>query len=216
MGYINKTIDVWVIEDNEEYRTSLVEVVDHGEGTICSLNFTTCEEAIKTLKKESPPQVILMDIGLPGMSGIEGIRQIKTISPATEIIMLTVYEDNDKIFRSICAGASGYMLKRLSTGKIVEAIKDVYAGGAPINTQIARKVLTMFSKMVEPQADYALTKRELEILELLVSGLSQKMIAAKLYLSPLTIPTHMKNIYAKMQVHSRTEAVTKALKEHLI
>ncbi len=211
-----KHIDVWVIEDNDELRSILVEVVDRDKSMLCSGDFANCEDALKQLKNESPPNVILMDIVLPGMSGIEGVRRIKAISPATQLIMLTVYGDNDKVFESICAGASGYLLKGGSTDEIIAAIKDVLVGGAPMNAQIARKVLDMFAKFVSPQADYALTKREKEILELLVDGLSQKQMAAKLNLSPHTIDTHIKNIYAKLHVHSCTEAVAKALKERLI
>jgi DNA-binding NarL/FixJ family response regulator len=212
----SKTIDVWVVEDNDEYRAILVEVVNNAEGMKCPQSFAGCEEALAALEVESPPQVVLLDIGLPGMSGIDGIDLIKALSPATEIIMLTVYEDNDKIFQSICAGASGYLVKKHSADKIAACIREAYEGGAPMNAQIARRVLTMFSKMITPRGNYALTQREKEILNLLVAGLSQKMIADKLFLSPLTVPTHMKNIYAKLQVHSRTEAVTKALKENLI
>lgn len=126
--------------------------------------------------------------------------------------MLTVFEDNDKIFKSLCAGASGYLLKRLSVDNILEAIREAKNGGA----QIARKVLTMFTNLVAPQADYSLTDREKEILNLLVSGLSQNMIADRLFLSPFTIGTHIKNIYVKLQVHSRGEGVAKALRERLI
>jgi DNA-binding NarL/FixJ family response regulator len=209
-------IDVWIIEDNKDLLSALTEVVNSTPGMNCSRNFTNCEDVIATLKEESPPQVMLMDIGLPGMSGIEGVRHVKTISPATQVVMITVYEDNDKVFESICAGASGYLLKRVSSEKIIEAIREAHMGGAPMNAQIARKVLTMFTKLIAPQGDYALTTREREILNFLVSGLSQKMIADKLILSIFTIGTHIKNVYTKLQVHSRGEAVAKALKENLI
>jgi DNA-binding NarL/FixJ family response regulator len=211
-----KYLDLWVVEDNDEMRATLVEVIDSDPEMMCSLSFVKCEDAITALQKESPPQVILMDIGLPGMSGIEGVRRIRAISPATQILMLTIYEDDANVFESLCAGASGYLLKGGSTQKIIDAIKEVRAGGAPMNAQIARKVLAMFTKIVSPQADYNLTEREKEILQQLVSGKSQKQIADKLFLSPLTIATHMKNIYAKLHVHSRSEAVAKALKERLL
>ncbi|MGH7598663.1 MAG: response regulator [bacterium] len=212
----DKYLDVWVIEDNDEMRATLVEVVDSDPQMMCSLSFVKCEDAIAALQKESPPQVILMDIGLPGMSGIEGVRRIRAISPATQILMLTIYEDDANIFESLCAGATGYLLKGGSTDKIIAAIKEVQAGGAPMNAQIAKKVLAMFAKLVSPQANYALTEREKEILTLLVSGKSQKQLADKLFLSPFTIAIHMKNIYAKLHVHSRSEAVAKTLKEHLL
>jgi len=209
-------IDVWIIEDNEELRATLVEIVDSDPELMSSLNFSNCEDAITAMATESPPQILLMDIGLPGMSGIEGVRYIKKISPSTIIIMLTIYEDDHKVFESICAGASGYLLKRATGEQIVKAIKEANCDGAPMSAQIARRVLTMFAKLVEPHADYALTVREKEILQFLVSGLSQKMIAEKLFLSPFTIGTHIKNVYAKLQVHSRGQAVAKALKERLI
>jgi len=211
-----KHLDVWVIEDNEEMRATLAEVIDSDAAMMCSLSFTRCEEALAALQTESPPQVMLMDIGLPGMSGIEGVRRIRTISPATQILMLTIYEDDANVFESLCAGAAGYLLKGGSTEKIIAAIKEVQAGGAPMNAPIAKKVLAMFTKIAAPHADYALTEREKEILNLLISGKSQKQLAEKIFLSPLTIATHMKNIYAKLHVHSRSEAVAKALKEHLL
>lgn len=209
-------IDVWVVEDNEDYRNVLVEVINRATGMRGAQAFAKCEEAIAALEAESPPQVILMDIGLPGMSGIEGIQQIKSISPATVVIMLTVYEDNDNIFQSICAGAAGYLLKKSPAAKIVESIKEAHEGGAPMNAQIARKVLDIFAKTAAPSGNYALTQREKDILHLVVEGLSPKMIAGKLSLSLHTVTTHLKNIYAKLQVHSRSEAVAKALKEHLL
>ncbi len=209
----HKYLDVWVIEDNDELRATLVEVIDSDPEMMCSLNFSTCEEALAALKNESPPQIILMDIG---MSGIEGVRRIHSISPATQFIMLTIYEDDAKVFESLCAGANGYLLKGGSTDKIISAIKEVQAGGAPMNAHIAKKVLTMFTHLVAPHADYSLTEREKEILTQLVSGKSQKQIAAALHLSPFTIATHMKNIYVKLHVHCRSEAVAKAIKEHLL
>jgi DNA-binding NarL/FixJ family response regulator len=212
----HKYLDVWVIEDNDEMRATLVEVIDSDAETMCSLSFSRCEEALAALQNESPPQVMLMDIGLPGMSDIEGVRRVRAISPATQILMLTIYEDDANIFESLCAGAAGYLLKSGSTQKIIEAIKEARAGGAPMNAQIAKKVLAMFTKIVSPQADYSLTEREKEILNLLVAGKQQKQIADQLFLSPFTIATHMKNLYAKLHVHCRSEAVAKALKEHLL
>ena len=209
-------IDVWIVEDSVEYRTSLVDVIDSAEDMLCPLSFGTCEDAIAALQKESPPQFILMDIGLPGMSGIEGVPPVKSISPSTEVIMLTVYEDDDKIFRSICAGASGYLLKKQSAAQILDCIREACRGGAAMNAHIARKVLDMFAKVIAPQGDYALTRREKEILEQAAAGLCPKMIASELCISLHTVTTHMKNIFAKLQVHSRSEAVAKALRENLI
>jgi len=212
----HKYIDAWVVEDNNELRATLAEVIDSDAEMMCSMNFAKCEDALAALQHESPPQIMLMDIGLPGMSGIEGVRRIHSISPATQFIMLTIYEDDDNVFQSLCAGATGYLVKGGSTDKVIDAIKEVCCGGAPMSAQIAKKVLTMFTHLVAPHADYALTGREKEILGLLVSGKSQKQSAEKLFLSPFTIATHMKNIYAKLHVHCRSEAVAKALKEHLL
>jgi DNA-binding NarL/FixJ family response regulator len=209
-------IDVWVVEDNKEYCRVLVEVINSAPAMKCSQSFVKCEQAIAALEVESPPQVLLMDIGLPGMSGIEGIAPIKLLSPATAIVMLTVNEDNDRIFRSLCAGASGYLLKKSPGAKIVESIREAHEGGAPMTAQIARKVLDVFAPTVTPHGDYELTWREKDILQLVVNGLSPKMIAGKLSLSLHTVTTHMRNIYAKLQVHSRSEAVVKALKERLL
>ncbi|MGH7450321.1 MAG: response regulator [bacterium] len=209
-------IEVWVIEDNPEYRRTLDALINRAADMKCARQFVACEEAISALSTESPPQVILLDIGLPGMSGVEGVQHFKAVSPSSQIIMLTVYEDDDNIFKSICAGASGYLVKRLSGGKILEAIRDTITGGAPMNAPIARKVLNMFARFVKPTSDYDLTKREKEILDLLVAGETQKMIAGCLNLSAHTIGTHIKNIYVKLQVHSRGEVVAKALRENLI
>ena len=209
-------IDVWVVEDNEEYRSVLVEVINSAPDIKCSQSFVRCEQAIAALEVESPPQVMLMDIILPGMSGIAGIQPIKSLSPSTVIIMLTVCEDNGMIFRSLCVGASGYLLKKSPGVKIVESIREAHAGGAPMTAQIARKVLDAFTLTATPHDDYALTWREKDILQLVVDGLSPKMIAGKLTLSLHTVTTHMRNIYAKLHVHSRSEAVVKALREHLL
>jgi DNA-binding NarL/FixJ family response regulator len=157
-----------------------------------------------------------MDIGLPGMNGIEGVRRVKAISPETRVIMLTVFDENEMIFQAICAGASGYMLKSESTEKIITSLHEVLNGGAPMNAQIARKVIDMFARFAVPKGDYGLTAREREILQALVDGLSKKQIADKLFLSFHTIDMHMRGIYSKLQVHSRSGAVAKALKENLL
>jgi DNA-binding NarL/FixJ family response regulator len=209
-------IDVWVVEDNEEYRRVLAEVIDNAGDMICSQAFANCEDAVAALEAEAPPQVLLMDIGLPGMSGIEGVPLVKAISPATAIIMLTVYEDDDKVFQSICAGALGYVLKKATAERIIESIREANEGGAPMSAAIARRVLEMFAKTAAPPGQYGLTVREKDILQHVVDGLSPKMIAGALHLSLHTVTTHIKNIFAKLHVHSRSEAVAKALRERLI
>lgn len=209
-------IAVWMIEDDQAFRETILSLVNQTEDLRADGEFSTCEEALVRLENESTPDVILMDIGLPGMDGIEGLRQIKAKSPGTDIIMLTVYEKNDTIFKAICNGASGYLLKGSPAEKIVDAIREVFNGGAPINAQIARKVLDMFSRINSRHEEYELTKREQQILRLLVDGVTTGQIAEKLFLSYYTVDAHIKNIYLKLQVHTRSGAVAKALKERLV
>jgi DNA-binding NarL/FixJ family response regulator len=158
---------------------------------------------------------VLVDVELPGIDGIEAVRRIKSLSPATLVIMLTVFDDHDKIFKAICSGASGYLLKTSSVEKIVESIRDVYAGGAAMTPRVAHSVLDMFGRLVVPQRDYGLTSREQRILELMTEGLIKKEIADRLSLSYHTVDTHLRNIYTKLHVHTRSGAVAKALKERL-
>lgn len=215
MSVSSAAVNVWLIEDNDAFRNALVRVIRHGEGMDCPRTFSSCEEALKALAADSPPEVILLDVGLPGMSGIEGIKHIKATAPATHVIMLTMFDDHDKVFKSICAGASGYLLKTAAPEKITEAIQEVLAGGAPMNARVAKSVLDMFARLAAPQADYGLTSREKEVLEQMVRGLIKKEIADQLSLSYHTIDTHLRNIYQKLHVHTRTGAVAKALKEKL-
>ena len=209
-------LSVWLVEDNGQFRQSIAELIEETDGMHCSGSFTSCEEALEELNKSDAPEIVLMDIGLPGMSGIEGVKHLKKISPATDIIVLTIYDDDEKVFRAICNGASGYLLKDAAAESIVNAIHDVLQGGAPINAQIARRVLNMFARLSVPQTDYGLTTREKEILHELTEGLTKKQIAEKLFLSFFTIDTHLKNIYAKLHVHSRSGAIAKVLKERLL
>jgi DNA-binding NarL/FixJ family response regulator len=209
-------ISLWVIEDDDLFRNSIATLISQTHGMRCERAFSSCEEALKVLEKEFAPEVILMDIGLRGMSGIEGAKRIKAISPATDILMLTIYEEDEKVFSAICAGATGYLVKSSSSDEIIRAVREVLGGGAPMNAQIARKVLDMFSTLAAPKADYGLTSREKEILRLMTDGLTKKNIAEKLFLSYFTIDTHVKNIYAKLHVHTRSGAVGKVLKENLL
>jgi DNA-binding NarL/FixJ family response regulator len=205
-----------VIEDNDTYRTTIGELVDNTDGMRCAHAFQSCEKALKALEDDFAPEVILMDIGLPGMSGIEGLGRIKALSPSTQLIMLTVFDDEKQIFDAICAGASGYLLKNAQPHEIIGAVRQVLGGGAPMDGRIARKVLDMFSRLSVPMGEYGLTGREKEILHLLVDGLTAKGIAERLFLSFRTIDTHVKNIYTKLHVHSRSGAVAKAFKERLL
>jgi DNA-binding NarL/FixJ family response regulator len=212
----DQPITLWVIEDNDTYRNTIAELVDNTEGMRCAHAFQSCEKALKALEDDFAPEIILMDIGLPGMSGIEGLGRIKAISPSTQLIMLTVFDDEKQIFDAICAGASGYLLKSALPHEIIGAVRQVLGGGAPMDARIARKVLDMFSRLSVPMGEYGLTAREREILHLMVDGLTAKGIAEKLFLSFRTIDTHVKNIYAKLHVHSRSGAVAKAFRERLL
>ncbi|MEP6662125.1 MAG: response regulator transcription factor [Verrucomicrobiota bacterium] len=206
---------VWTIEDNAAFRSSLTRVLNQLPGLTCPCSFSSCEEAFIKLKHFSAPDVILLDVGLPGIDGLTGIGRFKTLAPQTHVIILTVFDDHDKIFTAICAGASGYLLKGVHPEKIGESIQEVLNGGAPITSRIARSMLEMFAKMAAPAKDYGLTTREKEVLNLLVKGQTKKEIAAETSVSYHTIDSHFRNIYTKLQVHSQSGAVAKAVKENL-
>lgn len=212
----NHSTNIWLVEDNVQYRKSLAGLISSTEGMICPQTFGTCEDAINVLLKESPPEVILLDIGLPGMSGIKGIEKFKEISPSTLIVILTVYDDSDKVFDALCAGASGYLLKDSPPEKIIDSIKEVLAGGAPMNMKIAHKVLELFAQFKKKKTDYGLTDREKEILQHTVAGLTKQQIADKLFLSFHTVNTHLKNIYTKLHVNTLSGAVSKVYKENIL
>ncbi len=211
-------IRVLIYEDNNELRHSLAQLIDGSEGMRCIANFVSCvnaEEEVNALT----PDVVLMDIDMPGITGIEGVDIIKKAQPEAHVIMLTVFDDNERVFQSICAGASGYMLKRTPNEKIIEAIRDVQSGGAPMTSRIAKQVLQLFSqKLSAPKANenYNLTKRENETLAWLVKGFSYKMIAEKMEVSIDTVRAHIKKIYEKLHVHSMNEAVAKAIKQGIV
>lgn len=210
-------IEILVIEDNRLFRKTLVDFINQSSEMVCNNDFISCEDAIEKMKSnELDPSIILLDIGLPGISGIEAIPILKSISPSTKIIMLTIQDDNESIFKAICNGASGYLLKDSSSDKIINAVKEVLDGGAPMNSSIAFKVLEMFKNFVPEKKDYNLSSREIEILQLLVEGLPKKLIADKLSISYHTVDSHLRKIYEKLKVHSASSAVAKALKENLI
>jgi DNA-binding NarL/FixJ family response regulator len=175
-----------------------------------------CENAIKEEMNNCFPDVILLDIGLPGMNGIKCINKIKEIEKNIHIIILSVYDDNDNLFNALCEGASGYLLKDSSPEKIVASIKEVQLGGAPMSMTIANKVLKMFSGFKPQKKDYGLTEREEEILQLIVDGLTKHQIADKLFLSFHTVNTHIKNIYSKLHVHTKSGVITKVFRENII
>ncbi|MGB5289653.1 MAG: response regulator transcription factor [Ignavibacteriaceae bacterium] len=212
----NKT-DVIIIEDNELLRDSLKEAINKSSDINCKNTFSSGEAALVIIQKEElVPDIILLDIGLPGLNGIELIPELRKLSPSSKIIIITVHDDDENVFNAICAGASGYLLKDLSSEKIVASINEVMNGGAPMNSHIAKKVLNMFRDQNVKSDGYDLSEREKEILSLLVDGLSKKQIAEKIFLSHHTVDSHIRNIYAKLEVHSKGSAVTKAIREKLI
>jgi DNA-binding NarL/FixJ family response regulator len=207
-----------IVEDDDSIREGISSFLDSIEGFVCSGAFDSCESAIEKinkLKRDELPDIVLMDISLKGMSGIEGVLRLKANHPDLIILMLTVYEDDQKIFDSLRAGASGYLLKRTPLDKIPVAINEAISGGAPMTPIIAKKVLNYFHSTAKDTATFNLTAREGEILELLTRGMSYKKIAEELFISIDTVRSHIKNIYDKLHVHSKSEAVAKALKHKL-
>ena len=210
-----RAISVWLIEDNHSFRRTVVRILQGVPDLECTRHFANSEEAIEELSRGAVPDVVLLEVELPGINGLEAVKHIRSISPSTRVIMLTVFDDHDKIFRAICAGASGYLLKTSPVEKIIESIREAQDGGAPMTPRVARSVLDMFSRSSPPHQDYGLTSREQKILELMTQGLIKKEIADQLTLSYHTVDTHLRNIYSKLHVHTRTGAVSKALKEKL-
>jgi DNA-binding NarL/FixJ family response regulator len=211
-------INVVVVEDNESIREGLKILINGTEGFRCSETFSECETMLKYITRLKP-DVLLMDLGLTGMSGVEGIKMVKEVLPHITILVLTVYEENDLIFDALCAGASGYLVKKTPPSKLLEAINDAYHGGAPMSSNIARKVIDYFQQnKIHPyhKDTYTLTPREKEILSGLVDGLNFKAIADSLFISLDTVRFHFRNIYKKLHVHSQSAAVAKAIKEKLI
>ena len=215
MPPVEGIIKVGIIEDQQVLREGLAFLVDSTEGFRCTGSFGSVEQALRRISDDLP-QVVLIDIGLPGMSGIEGIRILKKQWPELLLITLTVYEDDQKIFDALCAGASGYLLKRTPPARLVESLKEVVNGGAPMSPEVALRVISLFKNIRPPtRADYQLTPHELRLLKLLVEGHSYKTAAAELGSSINTIGTQMQSIYRKLQVHSKSEAVVKALRSGL-
>jgi DNA-binding NarL/FixJ family response regulator len=209
-------MEIWVVEDDLRFRSGLQELISTTQGMRCECVFQRCEEALVALKDKGPPEIMLVDIGLPGMSGIEGIRQMKLLSPATEFVVLTVHEERQNVFDAICAGATGYLVKSLPPETIIEKIRESAHGGAPMDPLIARRVLELLSGGTGRREAYGLTDREQEVLNLMVQGMTRLEIADRLFVSFSTVNTHSRNIYEKLHVHTRGGAVAKALKERLI
>lgn len=204
-------IHISIVEDDQEIRENLSYIIDRSPGYDCLATYDCAEKAIEEMRYDTP-DVVLMDISLPGMSGIEGVRQLKAQTPSVEVIMLTVHQDNQLVFDSLCAGACGYLTKHTSPQRILDAIQEVHAGGAPMSTDIARMVVGSFQR----KHRHDLTRREKEVLEQLCQGKSYKMIADVLFISQDTVRSHIKSIYKKLTVNSKSEAVAKALRNNWV
>jgi DNA-binding NarL/FixJ family response regulator len=211
-------INVAIVEDNDTIREGLAALVNGTAGYKNIGSFGDCESFL--IKLDSiDVNVVLMDIALPGISGIEGIKRAKKIKPDIDILMLTVYEDSDKVFDAICAGACGYLVKKTPPTKLLEAIKDVYEGGSPMSSQIARQVIEAFKKTKDAKDDsseHELSVREKEVINLLAGGNNYQQIADQLFISVDTVRHHIKNIYKKLHVHTQSEAVAKAIRKKII
>jgi DNA-binding NarL/FixJ family response regulator len=209
-------IRVAIIEDHREFRDYLTALISGTESFECLGSFRSVEEALPRIGARVP-DVILIDIGLPGMNGIEGIRLLKERHPEVLFLTLTVHDDDERIFDSLCAGASGYLLKKTRPAQLIESVKEATQGGAPMSPEVARRVVRLFREIRPPdRSDYDLTPHETRILKLLVEGHNYKTAATKLGVAPTTINFHLQKIYQKLQVHSKTEAVAKALRNRLI
>ncbi|HEY5233133.1 MAG TPA: response regulator transcription factor [Verrucomicrobiae bacterium] len=205
-------ITVSIVEDSDKLRETLVRVLNRADGFSCVSDYANAEDALKDLP-QAKPDVVLMDINLPGMNGVECVRQLKKIVPEIQVMMLTVYEDTENIFDALAAGANGYMLKRTAGKELLEAIDEVKRGGSPMTTHIARKVVQSFQRSAAAAAQTeSLSEREQQVLDLLSQGLMYKEIADKLQISYETVHTYIRRIYEKLQVRTRTEAVAKFLR----
>jgi DNA-binding NarL/FixJ family response regulator len=209
-------INIAIVEDNPNLRMGTSYILQASPKCVVAGEYEDAEDLLQDFA-EIKPDVVLMDIGLPGMSGIAATAQLKRQYPRAQIIMLSVFEDDENVFQAICAGACGYITKPVAPAQLLEAVEQAFDGASPMSPHIARKVLELFKKHVPPpQADYNLTSRELEVLKLLTEGDDHKTIAEKLFLSPFTVRAHLRNIYDKLHVHSKSQAVAKALQERLL
>lgn len=211
-NYFDTVISAAIIEDIADTRDGIAEYLDKQPNILCKIKTGSVEEFLKITNKDTALDVVLLDIGLPGISGINGIKLIKEIHPGINILMLTVYEDAENIFEALCSGAHGYLLKNTGLSKIKDAVEDVYKGGAPMSPQIARKVIQYFNPSKSLKPDNLLTNREKEIVAGLVDGLSYKMIATANHISIETVRFHIKNIYKKLHVNCKAEVITKSLR----
>ena len=207
---------VVIIEDVREVREGLAMLINGTQAFHCAGSYRTMEDALRQIG-DNNPDVILTDLGLPGMDGIVGTRLLRERFPHVPVVALTVYDDDDRVFRAICAGASGYLLKNTAPARLLEALREVVTGGAPMSPEVARRVLTLFREFRPPdRSAYQLTPQETTLLKLMVEGHHYKTAAHEMGISINTVSFHLKNIYEKLQVHSKTEAVAKALRQRLV
>jgi DNA-binding NarL/FixJ family response regulator len=212
MSKINDSlITVAIVEDDAQVRQSLADILKRGPGVVCVGEHGNAEEAVREIPRVQP-KVVLMDINLPGMDGVHCVRRLSELAPATQVVMLTVFDDTDAIFNSLAAGAHGYLLKPISSAQLLLAIRDVYAGGAPMTSDIARKVVRAFKRPAPTVAETEnLSPREQEVLDFLAKGYLYKEIAEQLTISYGTVHTHIERIFKKLHVRSRGQAVAKYL-----
>jgi DNA-binding NarL/FixJ family response regulator len=210
------TIRVAIVEDRREIREGLATIINGTPGFCCTGAYRSMEDALDRIGHEMP-DVVLNDIGLPGMNGIEGIRILKKRYPDLLILMLTIYDDDERIFEALCAGASGYLLKKTQPARLLESVREAVAGGAPMSPEVARRVIALFRDFRPPDhTKCGLTPHELRLLRLFVEGHNYKTAAAELGVTVHTISFHLRSIYEKLQVHSKSEAVAKALRNRLV
>jgi len=213
---VQSIIKTAIVEDQREIREALTALINGTEGYRCTGSFRSMEEALEKIRQDIP-DVVLCDIGLPGMSGIEGISILKERHPDLMMLVLSVYDDDDRIFDALCAGACGYLLKRTAPARLLEGLREAVTGGAPMSPEVANRVITLFREIRPPErCDYELTPHETRLLKLLVEGHNYTTAAAELGVSYNTIKFHMRHIYEKLQVHSKSEAVSKALQNRLV
>jgi DNA-binding NarL/FixJ family response regulator len=212
----DNVIRVAIVEDLRDVREGLAVLINGSAGFRCLATFRTMEDALRSIGNELP-DIVLTDIGLPGMSGIQGIEILKERYPELLIVALTIYDDEKGIFKALCAGASGYLLKNTAPARLLESLLEVAAGGAPMSPQVASQVVKLFREFHPPErADYRLTPQETELLKLIIDGHSYKTAAAELGIAVRTVAFHLQNVYRKLQVHTKSEAVAKALRNKLV
>lgn len=205
-------ISIGIVEDDEQIRKGIQTYLNRQEKFVCDCSFGSMEELLRNLDQKNSPNVLIMDLGLPGMSGMDGIKIVKEKFPEIDIVVFSIYNDPKKIFDSLCSGATGYLLKNTPLDEIKEGIELLAKGGSPMSPQIARKVIEFFNQQSKPKKESPLSAKEKEIVIGLVDGLSYKLIAARMNISIETVRFHIKNIYSKLHVHCKAEVISRSLK----